>query len=236
MGARSSWDNALRARHEAAGRSSETMKKKFLLGAVALLALGASAPAVAADLARPHLHQSAGRSCLRSTIGAASMSASTAAGATANRCFDQTGPTVVGPRRLPQHLWRFRGRPAGYRWQMSSWVFGFDAPGRLGQFARQQRQPDHSPLDQSFPQSTTLDCSPARSAMPGIPRCCISRAARPSLPIATSHEQRRSARDRRRATTAGAARSVPASNSRSRRTGRPRSNTTTCSLPTTTPT
>ena len=48
---------------------------------------------------------------------------------TASRCFDQTGllwslPRVATARQAVSPAGRL-----GYRWQMSSWVFGFEAQG-----------------------------------------------------------------------------------------------------------
>src|SRR6185437_1632269 len=48
---------------------------------------------------------------------------------TANRCFDQTGPTVIGPDGCHTTSGAFAGGQAGYRWQAASWVFGFEALG-----------------------------------------------------------------------------------------------------------
>ena len=124
------------------------------------------------------------------------------------------------------------GRPA-------SWVFGLEAQGDWADFSGSQRQPDlRRPDINQFARSMRSACSPARSATPGTTSCSTSRAAprSPATSIDASSPAPARLIDTRRATPAGAARSAPASNTASRRTGRSASNTTTCSWARTTST
>lgn len=102
--------------------------KRMLLGAVALLALGAVAPAVAADL--PARTYTKAPEMIPVAYDWSGVYVGVNGGwGTASRCFDQTGPTVIGPDGCHNTSGAFAGGQAGYRWQAASWVFGFEALG-----------------------------------------------------------------------------------------------------------
>src|ERR1700757_1041663 len=102
-----------------------TMKKSLLLGAIALISLGAIAPAMAADLpARPYTK--APEAFMPALYDWSGVYVGVNGGwGTAPRCFDQTAP-VAGPEGCHNTQGGFAGGQAGYRWQVSSWVVGFD--------------------------------------------------------------------------------------------------------------
>ena len=106
-----------------------TMKKSFLFGALALISLGAMTPAMAADLpARPYTK--APEMMIPALYDWSGVYVGVNGGwGTTHRCFDQTGPTLIGPDGCHNTNGGFAGGQIGYRWQMSSWVFGFDLQG-----------------------------------------------------------------------------------------------------------
>lgn len=106
-----------------------TMKKSLLLGAIALISMGVIAPAMAADLpARPYTK--APEAFMPAIYDWSGVYVGLNGGwGTANRCFDMTGPAVVGPEGCHNTQGGFAGGQIGYRWQLSSWVFGFDLQG-----------------------------------------------------------------------------------------------------------
>jgi outer membrane immunogenic protein len=105
------------------------MKKSLLVGAVALISLGAIAPAMAADLPA-RTYSKAPEMMMPALYDWSGVYVGLNGGwGTANRCFDQTGPTVIGPDGCHNTSGGFAGAQAGYRWQMGSWVFGFEALG-----------------------------------------------------------------------------------------------------------
>jgi outer membrane immunogenic protein len=113
--------------------------KKFLLGTVALLALGMAAPASAADLAaRPY------------TPAPLPMVAAiydwsgfyigiNGGGGWSHKCWDllQVGVTVISPafgEGCHDASGGTVGGQFGYRWQAASWVFGLEAQGNWADF------------------------------------------------------------------------------------------------------
>ena len=104
------------------------MMKKTLLGAVALLALGVVAPAVAADL--PARTYTKAPDMIPVSYDWSGVYVGVNGGwGTGSRCFDQTGPTLIGPDGCHSTTGGFAGGQAGYRWQTGSWVWGFEALG-----------------------------------------------------------------------------------------------------------
>ena len=164
-----------------------TMKKSFLFGALALLSLGARAGDGLGDLpARPYtkapeafmpaLYDWSG--VYVGINGGWGYRASLLRSDRVRRSWvpmAATTPMAVSLARKPGYRWQIV--VVGIRLRLSR-VTGPICSGSNVSVL-------NSPLCQSFSLSTTSACSPARSAMPGIRRCCISRAARPSLPIAT---------------------------------------------------
>ncbi|WP_325174242.1 outer membrane protein [Bradyrhizobium sp.] len=104
------------------------MKKSFLLGALALISLGAIAPAVAADLpARPY--SKAPEAFIPALYDWSGFYLGLNGGwGTANRCFDQTAP-VVGTEGCHTTSGGFAGAQLGYRWETGPWVWGLEAQG-----------------------------------------------------------------------------------------------------------
>src|ERR1700742_120419 len=109
-------------------KKSGTMKNSFLLGALALVSLGV-APALAADLPA-RTYTKAPEAFMPALYDWSGLYVGVNGGwGTSHRCFDQTGPNVVGSAGCPDTSGGFAGGQIGYRWQMSSWVFGFDLQG-----------------------------------------------------------------------------------------------------------
>jgi outer membrane immunogenic protein len=102
--------------------------KRMLLGALALFALGVVAPAVAADLPARTYTKAPDMTPVTYDWSGVYVGLNGGWG-TANRCFDQTGPTLIGPDGCHTTSGAFAGGQAGYRWQAASWVFGFEALG-----------------------------------------------------------------------------------------------------------
>jgi len=112
---------------EADEEAGVVMMKRMLLGAVALLALGALAPAVAADLPAPIYSKVPDMTPVAYDWSGVYVGINGGWG-TSNRCFDQTAP-VIGTEGCHTTSGGFAGAQAGYRWQAASWVFGFEALG-----------------------------------------------------------------------------------------------------------
>jgi outer membrane immunogenic protein len=104
------------------------MTKRFLVAAVALISLGAIVPAMAADL--PAQTYTKAPIMVPVAYDWTGFYVGVNGGwGTASRCFDQTGPTVVGGDGCHNTSGAFAGGQGGYRWQMNSWVFGLEAQG-----------------------------------------------------------------------------------------------------------
>jgi outer membrane immunogenic protein len=101
--------------------------KRLLLGVVAVVALGAVAPAVAADLPARTYTKAPDMVPLAYDWSGVFVGVNGGWG-TASRCFDQTAP-VVGSEGCHDTSGGFAGAQAGYRWQTGSWVWGFEAQG-----------------------------------------------------------------------------------------------------------
>jgi outer membrane immunogenic protein len=100
--------------------------KGMLLGAAALIVLGLT-PAMAADLPA-HTYTKA--PAVPVAYDWSGVFAGLNGGwGTTSRCFDETGPTVIGPDGCHDVSGGFAGGQAGYRWQTSSWVWGIEAQG-----------------------------------------------------------------------------------------------------------
>ena len=103
------------------------MMKRLLLGVVALIALGAGS-AVAADLPARTYTKAPDMVPLAYDWSGVFVGVNGGWG-TASRCFDSTGPTLIGPQGCHDTSGGFAGAQAGYRWQTGSWVWGFEAQG-----------------------------------------------------------------------------------------------------------
>jgi outer membrane immunogenic protein len=103
------------------------MMKRLLLGVVALIALGAGS-AVAADLPARTYTKAPDMVPLAYDWSGVFVGVNGGWG-TASRCFDSTGPTLIGPQGCHDTSGGFAGAQAGYRWQTGPWVWGFEAQG-----------------------------------------------------------------------------------------------------------
>ena len=103
------------------------MMKRLLLGAIALAALGVSAPVRAADLPPAPTYKTPVMMPAMYDWSGVYVGFNGGWG-TANRCFDQTSP-LIGTEGCHSTSGGFAGAQAGYRWQAASWVFGFEALG-----------------------------------------------------------------------------------------------------------
>jgi outer membrane immunogenic protein len=102
--------------------------KRLLLGALALATMGVVAPALAADLApAPYVKAPVMMPAIYDWSGV--YVGLNGGWGTSSRCFDQTGPTLIGPDGCHTTSGGFAGAQAGYRWQTGSWVWGFEALG-----------------------------------------------------------------------------------------------------------
>ena len=112
--------------------------KKFLLGTVALIALGAAAPASAADMAaRPYTKAPPMIAAYYDWSGF--YVGLNGGGGWSHKCWDYSGTATA---RLAVNVAEgchdasggTVGGQVGYRWQASSWVFGLEAQGNWADF------------------------------------------------------------------------------------------------------
>src|SRR6266403_3497142 len=113
-------------------RDGEIRMKKFLLGAVALVALGLAAPASAADLAaRPYTKAPPMVAAIYDWSGFY-IGANGGWGSSRN-CWNDAvdGATglLVGSEGCHDATGGVAGGQIGYRWQSAGWVFGVEAQG-----------------------------------------------------------------------------------------------------------
>ncbi|EJN15335.1 opacity protein [Bradyrhizobium sp. YR681] len=106
------------------------MKKNLLLAAVSLVALGAAAPALAADLAaRPYTKAPAMVATIYDWSGF--YIGINGGGASARTTWDLTG---VGREGSHDATGGTVGGQVGYRWQSGQWVFGVEGQGNWADF------------------------------------------------------------------------------------------------------
>src|SRR5579871_1426791 len=127
MGARF---GALRKRRRFVGTrgAGVRMMKRLLLGAVALATLIVGAPAMAADLPPAPTYKTPVMMPALYDWSGVYVGINGGWG-TSHRCWDQTGPIVIGPDGCHTTSGGFAGGQAGYRWQTGPWVWGFEALG-----------------------------------------------------------------------------------------------------------
>jgi outer membrane immunogenic protein len=102
--------------------------KRLLLGAIALAMLGVSAPAIAADLPpAPYVKAPVFMPAMYDWSGV--YVGINGGWGSSSRCWDQTGPAVIGADGCHNVQGGFAGGQAGYRWQTGPWVWGFEALG-----------------------------------------------------------------------------------------------------------
>src|SRR5256714_4632421 len=106
----------------------EKRMKKVLLVTASLIALGAAAPALAADLAaRPYTKAPAYVAAVYDWSGFY-IGANGGWGSSRNS-WDSTVPFLVGPEGSHDATGGVAGGQVGYRWQTGTWVFGLEAQG-----------------------------------------------------------------------------------------------------------
>src|SRR5262249_2248055 len=119
-------------------KAGEFGMKKVLSGVVGLLALGAAAPASAADLpARPYTKAPAMVAAIYDWSGF--YVGLNGGGGWSHKCWSLTqaaNVVIVPPLNEGCHdaTGGTVGGQIGYRWQMSSWVFGIEAQGNWANF------------------------------------------------------------------------------------------------------
>jgi outer membrane immunogenic protein len=107
--------------------------KKVLLVTASLIALGAAAPAVAADLAaRPYTKAPAMIAAVYDWSGFY-IGANGGWGSSRNS-WDSVAPFTVGPEGSNNANGGTVGGQVGYRWQAGTWVFGVEAQGNWADF------------------------------------------------------------------------------------------------------
>jgi outer membrane immunogenic protein len=129
----------LRDGSEKEKRTGDDVMKKFLLGAIGLVALGIAAPASAADLAaRPYIKapppmMAAIYDWSGFYIGL------NGGGGSARKCWTETNDGALGigirPEGCHDATGGTIGGQIGYRWQASSWVFGVEGQGNWANFS-----------------------------------------------------------------------------------------------------
>jgi outer membrane immunogenic protein len=107
--------------------------KKVLLVTASLIALGAAAPAVAADLAaRPYTKAPAYIAAVYDWSGFY-IGANGGWGSSSNN-WNSVAPFAVGPEGSNNANGGTVGGQVGYRWQAGTWVFGLEAQGNWADF------------------------------------------------------------------------------------------------------
>ncbi len=108
------------------------MNKNMLLAAVSLVAISATAPALAADLAaRPYTKAPAMIATVYDWSGF--YIGINGGGASAHTSWDQTAP-LVGGEGSHNATGGTVGGQVGYRWQSGQWVFGLEGQGNWADF------------------------------------------------------------------------------------------------------
>ncbi len=105
--------------------------KKFLLGAIGLIAVGIAAPAIAADLpAAPYVKSPVLIPVIYDWSGF--YTGINGGWGSAHKCWDQNtvqGGTFFGSEGCHDATGGVAGGQLGYRWQAGSWVFGLEGQG-----------------------------------------------------------------------------------------------------------
>jgi outer membrane immunogenic protein len=117
----------------------ENSMKKFLLGAVGLVAMGMAAPVSAADLAARPYTKAPPPMIAPIYDWSGFYIGVNGGGGTSRKCWDLVTPTpafplVVGPEGCHDSTGGTAGGQIGYRWQATNWVFGLEAQGNWADF------------------------------------------------------------------------------------------------------
>jgi outer membrane immunogenic protein len=129
-------ETSIRFGTKEADNSGETTMKKFLLGTVALIALGAAAPASAADMAaRPYTKAPPPMVAAYYDWSGFYVGLNGGWGSS-QKCWDFVTPAgaFVGAEGCHDANGGTVGGQVGYRWQASQWVFGLEAQGNWADF------------------------------------------------------------------------------------------------------
>jgi outer membrane immunogenic protein len=109
--------------------------RKLLLGAMGLIALGASAPAMAADMAVPAPSYKAAPAMIAAVYDWSGLYMGlNGGGGWTHKCWDNTNllgvPTIpTAPEGCHDATGAAAGAQIGYRWQSGGWVLGLEAQG-----------------------------------------------------------------------------------------------------------
>jgi outer membrane immunogenic protein len=117
-------------RTEEQNKSRRNTMKKFLLGAVGLVAMGIAAPASAADLAaRPYTKAPAMVAAVYDWSGF--YIGANGGWGSSRKCWDFTTPAgaFIAPEGCHNATGGVAGGQIGYRWQSAAWVFGIEGQG-----------------------------------------------------------------------------------------------------------
>ena len=151
--------------------------KKVLLVTASLIALGAAAPAVAADLAaRPYTKAPPMIAAVYDWSGFY-IGANGGWGSSRN-CWDFLPVAAVANEGCHDATGGTVGGQIGYRWQAGTWVFGLEAQGNWADFKGSNVSLCRSPASATNRRSTRSACSPVRSVTPPTTSCSTSRAVR----------------------------------------------------------
>ena len=212
--------------------------KKVLLVTASLIALGATAPAVAADLAaRPYTKAPPMVAAVYDWSGFY-IGANGGWGSSRNS-WDFVC-AVWSPRARHDATGGTVGGQVGYRWQAGTWVFGLEAQGNWADFSGSNVEPA---VPAASATARKIDAFGLFTGQVGYAVNNVLLYVKGGAAV-TSNKYRINTLPAARSlaspatTPAGAARSAPASNTPSLRTGRSASSTITCScrtVPTTSP-
>ena len=151
--------------------------KKVLLVTASLIALGAAAPAVAADLAaRPYTKAPPMIAAVYDWSGFY-IGANGGWGSSHNT-WDFVAALRLAPKVRHDATGGTVGGQIGYRWQTGTWVFGVEAQGNWADFNGSNVEPGVPRASQRHRRSTRSACSPVRSVTPPTTSCSTSRAVR----------------------------------------------------------
>ena len=150
--------------------------KKVLLVTASLIALGAAAPAVAADLAaRPYTKAPPMIAAVYDWTGFY-IGANGGWGSSRNSLGSRLRRSWSAPRARHDATGGTVGGQVGYRWQAGTFVFGLEAQGNWADFSGSNVSLLFPALPQPHERSMRSACSPVRSVMPSTTSCSTSRA------------------------------------------------------------
>jgi opacity protein-like surface antigen len=164
-----------------------TTMKKVLLVTASLIAISATAPALAADLAaRPYTKAPPMVAAIYDWSGFY-VGVNGGWGSSRNS-WDSVSPFLVGAEGSHDATGGVAGGQIGYRWQSGTWVLGLEAQGDWADLSGSNIGTPSGPRQPR--RSMAWACSPVRSA--GPPTTCCSRQGRCGCDLEqVQHQQRR---------------------------------------------